>query len=178
LTTARKRWLEEVIPESFREDDRAFPVGHPEFQYTQLPARDARFEGRIRRSNRFPNCSYLTQWRALGDRITWEVEVLKGGKFEAELYYACPADDVGAVVVLRCGEQQLIGKVNEPHDPPLLGREHDRWSRQESYVKRFRPWRMGVIELTEGAGRLSLQASAIPGSQVMEFRTLMLTRVE
>jgi hypothetical protein len=152
-------------------------VGHPEFRYTQLPARDALFEGNIKRSNRWPNCSYLTQWKALEDRISWDVDVLKGGRFEVELYYACPASDVGAMIELSCGEQRLAGTLSEANDPPVEGMEHDRLTRQESYVKEFRPWRMGVIDLAEGAGVLTLKASAIPGSQALEFRTLMLTRV-
>ncbi|MEM7457614.1 MAG: arylsulfatase [Planctomycetota bacterium] len=36
-----------------------FPVGHSDFAFTQLPARDAQVTGAIRRSNRFPNCSYF-----------------------------------------------------------------------------------------------------------------------
>jgi arylsulfatase A-like enzyme len=177
LATAMQGWREAVVPGSLRDDRRPFPVGHPEFRYTQLPARDALFEGNIKRSNRWPNCSYLTQWKALEDRISWDVDVLKGGRFEVELYYACPASDVGAMIELSCGEQRLAGTLSEANDPPVEGMEHDRLTRQESYVKEFRPWRMGVIDLAEGAGVLTLKASAIPGSQALEFRTLMLTRV-
>ena len=108
----------------------------------------------------------------------WDVEVLEEGRFEVELYYACPADDVGAEIELSSGERRLVGTLSEAHDPPVRGPEHDRTSRQESPVKDFRPWRMGVIDLAEGAAVLTLRAVAIPGSQALEFRTLMLTRVD
>jgi hypothetical protein len=36
---------------------------------------------------------------------------------------------------------------------------------------------LGTIHLERGRGILSLQATEIPGKQVMEFRLLMLTRV-
>jgi hypothetical protein len=60
---------------------------------------------------------------------------------------------------------------------PVRGGEHDRVPRQESYVKDFRPLRMGVIELSRGRGDLVLRATGIPGSQAMEFRLLMLRRL-
>ena len=36
---------------------------------------------------------------------------------------------------------------------------------------------LGTIHLTKGTGTLTLQASEMPGQQVLEFRLLMLTRV-
>jgi hypothetical protein len=37
--------------------------------------------------------------------------------------------------------------------------------------------KLGVIELKKGKGTLTLQALDIPGSQALEFRLLMLTRL-
>jgi hypothetical protein len=56
--------------------------------------------------------------------------------------------------------------------------ENDRSPRTESYVKAFKPMNLGVIELKKGKGTLTLQALNIPGSQALEFRLLMLTRVD
>ena len=58
-----------------------------------------------------------------------------------------------------------------------VAREHDRVPRQESYVKDFRPMRVGAIDLSRGRSDLVLRATQIPGSQAMEFRLLMLRRV-
>ena len=73
---------------------------------------------------------------------------------------------------------KLRGKIIEAHDPPLRGDENDRVKRQESYVKDFKPMSLGTIHLEKGKGTLTLQATEISGKQVMEFRLLMLTRVE
>ena len=54
----------------------------------------------------------------------------------------------------------------------------DRVKRQESYVKDFRPMKLGTIRLQNGPGELTLRALHIPGSQVMDFRLLTLTRVD
>lgn len=171
-----KRWNESVLSELNREEERLFPVGHPDFKNTQLPARDAKAHGNIQRSNVFPNSSFLTNWESIEDKIIWDVEVLSSGDYEVELYYTCAQEDVGASFQLLLGENRLSGKITEAHDPPLLGTEYDRVKRMESYVKDFKPLRLGIIRLEKGAGQLTLQAIEIPGKQVMDFRTLMLKR--
>jgi hypothetical protein len=143
-----------------------------------LPARDAVTEGGVRRSNRFPNCSYFTNWTTTDDRIRWDVEVRQAGAYHVDVYYSCPAADVGSSIELRHGESLLTGRVAAAHDPQLRGAEHDRVKRTESYVKDFRALRLGTMTLQQGRAPLTLRATAIPGSQVMDFRLLMFTRVE
>ena len=59
-----------------------------------------------------------------------------------------------------------------------MGMEHDRFERGESYVKDFRPMKMGRINLEKGSGELALVATDIPGKEVMDFRMLLFHRVE
>ncbi len=47
----------------------------------------------------------------------------------------------------------------------------------ESYVKDFEPMKLGTIRLERGRGELSLRATENPGTQAMDFRLLMFTRV-
>ena len=57
--------------------------------------------------------------------------------------------------------------------------ENDRTEgRAESYVKDFKAVSLGTIDLKKGSGPLTLRALDMPGSQVMEFRLLLLKRVE
>lgn len=171
------RWKTETFS-GMDEDTRPFPVGHPDFRYTQLPARDGRPHGGIERSNRSPNSTYFTNWTATSDSITWDAEVLADGKFEVEIYYTCPAADTGSAIQLSFLGNHLTAVVSEPNDPPLRGMEHDRILRTQSYVKDFKPLKAGVIHLEKGRGLLTLKALDIPGGQVMDFRKMMLTRVE
>jgi arylsulfatase A-like enzyme len=177
LKQAVKEWSEELLP-GLQNDQRPFVIGHPDYRYTQIPARDGVAHGGIKRSNRFPNCSYFHNWTSLEDSITWDVAVGATGTFEAELHYTCPVADIGSTVTLTCGESRLTWKITEAHDPSVRGAEHDRVERQESYVKDFKVMKIGTIQLKQGKSRLALQATDIPGSQVMDFRLLMLTRVE
>jgi arylsulfatase A-like enzyme len=176
LQSAVKAWRDELLP-GLRDDRRAFVIGHPDYRFTQIPARDGVAHGAIERSNRFPNCSYFTNWISTKDAITWEAEVPADGTFDVEIYYSCPKSDIGSTIELSFGDARLTGKITEEHDPPIKGAEQDRVKRQESYVKDFRPLKLGTIDLKQGRGTLTLKAIDKPGSQVMEFRLLMLTRL-
>jgi len=175
LSRAVARWRDEVLPES-GEDDRPFPVGYPEFPTTPLPARDGVPGGNVRRSARAPNCSYFTNWTSTDDKITWDIEVANSGKYEAAVYYTCSEENVGATIELHFKGSRIKCKVSEPHDPPLIGADFDRVQRGgESYVKDFRPLRMGVFRLERGRGELTLHALDVPGNQVMDVRAVVLT---
>ena len=158
------------------ENSRPFLIGHADFKYTQMPARDGVAHGNIVRSRRSPNCSFYTNWIDTGDKITWDVEVLSEGNYQVELYYTCPEKDLGSTFELRIGSSRLTGKITQAHDPPLHGKE--RVDRRDYYYKAFFPVNLGTIHLEEGKGTMSLQALEIPGDQVMDFRLLMFERVE
>jgi len=170
------QWKQELLP-GLHQDDRPFLIGHPDYRFTQLPARDGIAHGAIQRSNRHPNCSYFTNWTSLDDRITWDVEVGAAGTYDVELFYTCAKQDVGSTVELSFNDSVLTGQIDAAHDPPLRGAADDRVERTESYVKGFKPLKLGSIELHKGRGPLKLRALNIPGSQVMDVRLLMLSRV-
>lgn len=180
LADSLKRWEEEVLSELRDRDqeDRPFPVGHPDFLYTQLPARDGVPHGNIERSNRFPNDSFFRNWSSLSDSITWDVEILESGTFEIDLYYTLKEEDLGSVVELNFGTNSLSDTINVAHDPPIEGMENDRIPRQESYGKDFRPLNIGRINLKAGRGVLTLKALNLPGAGGPDIRLVMLKKVE
>lgn len=175
LRTAAKKWSAELLP-GLTDDDRPFPVGHS--VETHLPARDGVPHGNVKRSARAPNCSYFTNWTDVDDRITWDIDVAQSGTYEATIYYTCPKENLGAEMVLEFQDSQLKFQATEPHDPPATGAENDRAQRgSESYVKDFRPWTIGKLDLKQGRAPLTLRATRIPGSGAIEVRYVMLTRV-
>ncbi len=176
LQQAAQTFKQEVVA-GYDQDDRPFVIGHPDYTYTQIPARDGVTHGNIKRSNKFPNCSYFTNWTSVDDKITWTAEVPADGTFDVEVYYTCPAADVGSTIELSFNDARLTGRITEAHDPPARGGENDRVERGESYVKDFKPLKLGTIQLQKGTGELTLKALKMPGSQAMDFRLLMLTRV-
>ena len=177
LQTAIDRFKKNAM-KGYGEDNRPFVIVHPDYKYTQIPARDGTAHGAIQRSNRFPNCSYFLNWVNEEDVITWTSEVAASGKYQVDIEYACPKADVGSTIELSFNNSKLKGKIVEAHDPPIRGGENDRDERQESYVKDFKTMNLGVIDLKKGKGELTLRALKMAGSQVMEFRLIMLTRVD
>ncbi len=177
LQAAKNRWEEKVLTELPEVDRRSFTIGHPDYTYNQLPARDGLAHGQIERSNRWPNCSFYTHWVSPMDSITWDVEVLEEGKFEATLYYTCRPQDVGTILDLSSDQGSVEVEISEAHDPPLRGMEHDRIPREESYVKDFKPIKMGTILLDKGPQQLRLKALEISGEGAIDFRLLILKRV-
>ena len=155
---------------------RPFPIGHPDTTITQLPARDGLAHGNIKRSNRFPNCSFFTDWLSTEDFISWNAEVLESGNYTVELHYACKKADLGTTIELAWKGQRVKHTITEAHDPPLRGAENDRVKRVESYVKAFKPVTLGKIWLKKGQGELRLKATKIPGIKAIDFRLLVFKR--
>jgi hypothetical protein len=178
LIQLKNQWLQEVIPKSKETEDRPFTLGHPDYVYTQIPARDGVAHGGIERSNRHPNDTFFTNWKSTRDSIGWDVEVLADGEFEVLLYYTAKESDLGSEFELRLGESSLRGTVTKAHDPPLVGAERDRDPRIESYTKDFIPMDLGKIKLKKGRGNLELKALKIPGEEVMDVRLLLFKRVD
>ena len=177
LQAAQMEFVNTVLAELPEEDVRTFPLGHPDSKITQIPARDGQAHGNIERSNRFPNCTFFTNWTSLEDRITWDVEVVEAGDFEVTLYYTCPEGDEGSVFELSFGDSRLESRIETAFDTPLTGMEEDRIERMESYVKEFKPLNLGKIHLVTGSGTLSLKALEVPGASVMDVRLLLFERV-
>ena len=54
--------------------------------------------------------------------------------------------------------------------------EHDRVDRKgESYVKDFKPLKLGEFDLKPDRGALTLRALKVPGKTVMDVRMVLLT---
>ena len=177
LKKAKINWLAETKPMTAETDNRPITLGHPDFEYTQIPARDGIPHGNIKRSNRHPNNTFFTNWASVKDSITWDIDVIEEGKFEVEIYYTLAAKNKGVAVQLINGTSMLVTRITEVNDPPLTGMENDRDPRQESYVKDFRPKRLGEIFLKKGSRQLVLKSPHMDGKGGIDVRLLMFRRL-
>lgn len=166
LRTAVADWRADVLRDTA--DDRPFTVGYSQFPTTYLPARDGVATGGIKRSGAAPNCSYYTNWRSTEDRVTWDVEIATSGRYEAVVYYTCPAADVGATIAVSLGKHKATGTIAQAFDPPLWDNMDRVPRRGESYMKLFQPVSLGMLQLEKGRGKLTLQALTLPGKQVAD----------
>lgn len=170
-------WKKEM-DEELGTDERPFVIAHPGHTWTQIPARDGIPHGGITRSNKFPNDSFFGNWKSTDDRITWEAEVAEGGVYEVQLFYTVAPENVGSKLKLSFNASSLEGAVTKPVPSPLVGAEEDRSPRVESYTQNWGRMTLGKIPLQPGKGDLTLEATEIPGEEVMDFRLLMLKRME
>ncbi len=179
LAKAAAKYRDDVLPGLRKNERKPFTVGYPEFPITQLPARDGIPHGGVKRSAKAPNCSFFTNWTSADESITWDIEVATAGKYEAVVYYTCPAADVGSKVELSFNGDRTEAVVSVPHDPALRGKDNDRAPRaSESYVKDFKPLPLGTLALKPGRGLLTLKALSVPGKSVMDVRLILLTLVK
>ena len=177
MKKAKTKWENEFLTNIKPKVKRAFVIGHPKLKNTQIPARDAKANGLIKRSNYYPNCSYMTNWVNIEDTITWDAEVAEDGKFEVVIYYTCAMDAVGSEIELSFSDSSISKIITEFYDPKAYGDENDRAPRIESYVKDFIPLKMGVIDLKKGKGTLLLKGLKMTGKELIDFRLIMLKRI-
>jgi arylsulfatase A-like enzyme len=170
LRRAAAAWAAEVLPGP---DGRPFPVGYSAL--TVLPARDGEPHGPVKRSSIHPNSSFFTDWRSADAYLTWDIEVGNAREFDAVVQYTCPEGSTGATLELSFLGASVSARVADPFDPPLVGAAQDRVVRTESYVKQFRPLRLGRIRLPKGRGPLTLRATEIPAGRVADIGGLFLT---
>ncbi|MGA1544344.1 MAG: arylsulfatase [Saprospiraceae bacterium] len=161
---------------SKNQDHRPFPVGT---QNTFFPARDAILMGNLTRSNPYPNSSYITNWTSTLDSIKWNSEVLEKGKYELLLHYTCKEEAQNSRLKVQMGGQTISVTLSEVHDPPAYGRESDRTPRIESYVKDFKRWPIGVVDLEVGDMPIVITAEDgwVPGGielAMLEFKRIKL----
>ncbi|EDY81804.1 sulfatase domain protein [Verrucomicrobiia bacterium DG1235] len=170
-------WRSELLTPDAANPDRPLTIGYPGLAITQLPARDATWSGNITRSNRWPNCSYLTDWTSDDDRITFTAHVGQSGTYQATLYYSAPKSAIGTEITLTTSNgSQTTARIQQAHTPPAYGMQHDRVPREESYVKDFAPLDLGQITLPEGPTTLTLSTLNISSNTSLEFRLLLLEK--
>ncbi len=178
MSSALQAWVAETKPKSSRStEERPITLAHPEAIFTQLPARDAIPHGDVVRSNRFPNCTFMTNWRSTDDQITWNVQVLGEGDYEVQMYYACKEEAVGSEIELSLGDQRLVKTIDVANETPLIGMDDDRFQRVEGYVRQWRPMTLGRMHLKPSRGTLRLRATKVAGGEIADMRLLMFRRI-
>ena len=96
LLQAKQEWENEVLSELPETDTRTFTIAHPDFVWTQIPARDGTGHGNIQRSSIIPIVHFLPTGRVCPIALPGMLKSLSEGDFEVTIYYTCPAKDVGS----------------------------------------------------------------------------------
>jgi arylsulfatase A-like enzyme len=178
ITARLKKAVQDWKKETFTPvEPRPFTVGHPGAKITLLPARDGRGNGNIKRSSIHPNCSFFTNWTDENDSITWDIEVLTAGLYEAQIHYTCKRENLGTELELSFEGEKVSRKVIQPFESELKGIEENHVYMKESYVKDFKPLSLGKIRMSKKRGTLCLRATNIPGSEAVDLRYVTLKHI-
>ena len=177
LKVALKAHSEEMAQEFERFRVRPFSVGYG--PKTVLPARDGIEHGTIRRSSKAPNNSFFENWTSEQDAITWDVDVVCAGIYEAWVQYTCQLRDVGATIRLAMDDTSSYAesRVEIAYDPALYDKSTERVEVSHYFVKDFRPLRLGMLDLKKGAGVLRLTAPEMVGQEAIDVHSIELRRV-
>ena len=84
---------------------------------------------------------------------------------------------MGSVFEVSFGKAKIQGKIAKAHTTVEYGAEEDRVIRQESYVKDFKPLKIGVISLQKGRGTLKINGIKKNGRELMDFRLMLFKRL-
>ena len=86
------------------------------------------------------------------------------------VYYTAAAEDVGCHAGTGLRRPSSPGQGHRALDPPLAARNTTGCTRHgESYVKDFKPLRLGILDLNKGRGMLTIRAASIPGRHAIDL---------
>lgn len=177
MTAAYDAWFKDVSKAGFQRFP--LPIGHAEENPVTLHAPQAHFSGGVYffAKNGFAN-DWLTGWTSKDDRIWWEIDVARAGKYESNLQFLCPETDAGSMIKLSAGDASLSAKVPAT---PIKEIPLKHYLQGKSNTYRSMEWKelpLGRLELPKGKTKLTLEAASIAGKHVMDVKGIILRRVD
>ena len=156
LVKKKSDWINEVLNTSLSDEKRPFTISGNLNVNNVLPARDSYFSGGIKRSNRYPNDSFLTNW-SKSDSIYWPIQVMNDGLYSLRIFINADNESLNSELIVSTNNYNAEGKVNKVFISDLRGMENDRVPRIESYLKDFDAIDLKPIYLTKQSKYLSIK---------------------
>ena len=177
LKKSKEEFLSSVLSKYDNSKKRAFTVNYDKSKYTHLPARDADFTGRLRRSSIHANDSFIENWKSEEDYIYWNINSLRSGKSRVSLYYTLPKNSIGTELTLEYMDKKITKEIMISHDPDLEGIQKDRIKRIESYTKGFKKIILGDLYFEKGESVLKLKTTKLIGGESIDFKLIVLENI-
>jgi len=173
LSMLYEEWYDDISHGGLRRFP--IPVGYAEENPVTLHAPQAYFSG----SPRFfagPGFAHdwLTGWTDPQSKVWFEIDVVRPGRYEVELRYACPAADAGSRIRVTAGEASLEAVVATAEAPPIPLPHRDARGRQRYVHRRWGSLAVGHVTLPAGRTAVTIEALSRPGQQVLELKGVVL----
>ncbi|WP_166819937.1 arylsulfatase [Thalassoroseus pseudoceratinae] len=157
----------------------AIPVGFPQENPVTLNAPQAYHDGPMK-FDHGPGFAHdwLTNWTDEDAKVWFDIDVQHAGTYEVEILYGCPKSEAGSTVQVQIGDASLTGPLPAAEAPvqPLPNR--DERSRQRYVNRDWGRFRIGHLAVPAGRQRLELTAQKIAGERFMDFKGVMLKRLD
>ncbi len=180
LSQQYDRWFADISTEGLSRIP--IPIGYPNHDPVTLQAPQAYYDKPLAFSNG-PGFAHdwLTHWTDPNAKVWFEVEVVTAGEYAVELAFACPETDAGSQVRIsaidKSGDEESIEASVQAAEGAELALAHRDEKGKSKY--RNRQWgtlRIGTLSLNQGTQRIVIDPITMPGSEVMDFKHLKLTR--
>ena len=154
------------------------PVGYAEADPVTIPAPLVAMKGSVKFKGRAGWANdWITGWTSTDDTLAWEIDVVRAGRYEPALLYACPAAEVGSRIRLEVGGQTVEAVLRKAHDPEPIP-SPDRVPRGEVYEKVWASLVLPAVKLDKGRTRVTVRATTIPGKMVADLKAVRLRRLD
>jgi arylsulfatase A-like enzyme len=156
-------------------EERPLPIIQTEVPII-LPARESKFVGdAISLSNRWPNDSFIDNWKSDDEFIYWPIEVYEDLIYTPIIYYTANEHSLGTLLTIEADKTRVQKIIDAPFDPVLRGMENDRVRRTESYVKDFKKLVFPTIKLNKGSYNLKLKKRSSSENGEINIKRILLT---
>jgi hypothetical protein len=78
---------------------------------------------------------------------------------------------------MKFNDASIAQKISEANNVPVMGMEHDKVERDESYVKDFKPMKLGNVALKKGKGIMELSSKNLLSPDDLECNMITLRRI-
>jgi arylsulfatase A-like enzyme len=142
-----------------------------------LPARESKLEGdSLSLSNKWPNDSFIDNWKLDEEFIYWPIEVYEDLIYEPMIYYTADESSLGTVITIEANETGVQKIIDTPFNPVLRGMENDRVRREESYIKDFKQLVFPVLKLNKGFYNLKLKKKSFSTEGEINIKRIVLRK--
>ena len=174
LAAAYEGWFREVsrkgnVPPPIQ-------VGHVEAPVVAFPASEATFTGKIEYANQGTAHDWLTNLAGPGDEVSWDVQVVRPGRYEASLLYTAPPAGVGSRVRVEAGGATVTAPISRAVAHLPVARP-DRDPKAGRFVKEFATMPVGILRLERGRTRLRVRPERQAVEGILDVERVILRRI-
>ena len=118
---------------------------------------------------------WVDNWTSTKAYPYWNLYVVREGEYRIVLKYACASPDLGSLLRVEAGGNELNLKVDKPFVPMTIP-SPDRVGRKEAPDRSWGSLTAGSLRLPKGGTQLKVRAIEIPGGEALELKAVHLIR--